>query len=214
MEVARCRVNSWRCRRDGKLRAASTWSLCLLRGRVRAADTGDDRVIMPWHGLALLSLSLLLCHPKAEAAHLVIIDELNSGLLERCLNPDQCQNIAGNWPMAFFYALNRGRPDPGGLRLILLIGSRHQKKRLPLRPKSSHPLNSGQSIKLPLASPARSPPAHRSARLAHIPSVVRAAHFCVSSVSIACALDARSLVRAQDVSALIETHCCGRCCRC
>ena len=32
------------------------------------------------------------------------------------LEPDQCRNIAGNWPMAFFYALNRGRPDPGGLR--------------------------------------------------------------------------------------------------
>jgi len=62
------------------------------------------------------SLSLPLCHPKAEAAHLVIIDELNSGLFERCLDPDQCRNIAGNWPMAFFYALNRGRPDPGGLR--------------------------------------------------------------------------------------------------
>jgi hypothetical protein len=64
----------------------------------------------------LSSLSLLLCHPKAETAHLVIINELNSGLFERCLDPDQCRNIAGNWLMTFFYALNRGRPHTGGLR--------------------------------------------------------------------------------------------------
>jgi len=66
------------------------------------------------------SLSFLLCHPQPETAHLVIIDELNSGLFERCLDPDQCGNIAGNWPITFFYALNRGRPDPGGLRQVLL----------------------------------------------------------------------------------------------
>ena len=35
------------------------------------------------------SLSLLLCHPKAEAARLVVIDELDSGLFERCLNFEQ-----------------------------------------------------------------------------------------------------------------------------
>jgi hypothetical protein len=34
------------------------------------------------------SLSLLLCHPKAETARRVIIDELNSGLFERCLDPE------------------------------------------------------------------------------------------------------------------------------
>lgn len=64
----------------------------------------------------LSSPSLCLCHPKSETALLVIIEELNSGLFERCLDADQCRNIASNWPMAFFYALNRGRPDPGGLR--------------------------------------------------------------------------------------------------
>jgi hypothetical protein len=35
------------------------------------------------------SLSLLLCQPKSEAAHLVIIDELNPSLFERCLNFEQ-----------------------------------------------------------------------------------------------------------------------------
>jgi hypothetical protein len=35
----------------------------------------------------LSSLSLLFCHPKAETAHLIIIDKLNSSLFERCLEP-------------------------------------------------------------------------------------------------------------------------------
>jgi NAD(P)-dependent dehydrogenase (short-subunit alcohol dehydrogenase family) len=35
------------------------------------------------------SLSFLLCHPKAEAAELVVINELDSGLLECRLNSDQ-----------------------------------------------------------------------------------------------------------------------------
>jgi hypothetical protein len=35
------------------------------------------------------SLSLFLCHPKAEAARLVVIDELDSGLFERRLNFEQ-----------------------------------------------------------------------------------------------------------------------------
>src|SRR2546430_14521486 len=35
------------------------------------------------------SLSLLLCQAKAEAAVLIIIDELNSGLFERPLNFEQ-----------------------------------------------------------------------------------------------------------------------------
>jgi hypothetical protein len=34
------------------------------------------------------SSPLLLCHPKSEAARLVVIDELNSRLFERCLNPN------------------------------------------------------------------------------------------------------------------------------
>jgi hypothetical protein len=62
------------------------------------------------------SLSHLLCHPQAETAHLVIRDELNSCLFERYLDSNQRRNIACNWPMAFFDALNRGRPDSGGLR--------------------------------------------------------------------------------------------------
>jgi hypothetical protein len=35
------------------------------------------------------SLSLLLCQPKPETARLVIFDELNSSLFERCLDFDQ-----------------------------------------------------------------------------------------------------------------------------
>jgi hypothetical protein len=59
----------------------------------------------------LSSLSLLLCHSKAETARIVLFDELNSGLFERCLDPDHCRNIAGDWAMTFFDALNRGRSD-------------------------------------------------------------------------------------------------------
>jgi hypothetical protein len=36
--------------------------------------------------LAEVTASLLLRHPKPEAARLIIIDELNSRLFERCLN--------------------------------------------------------------------------------------------------------------------------------
>jgi len=39
-------------------------------------------------------LSLFLCHPKPEAARLVIVDELNSSLFERCLDLEQSRNIA------------------------------------------------------------------------------------------------------------------------
>jgi hypothetical protein len=42
------------------------------------------------------------CHPKAEATHLVIIYELNSGLFEDYLDPDQRRNIAGDFPDGFF----------------------------------------------------------------------------------------------------------------
>jgi hypothetical protein len=35
------------------------------------------------------SLSFLFCHPKPETARLVLIDELNAGLFERCLNFQQ-----------------------------------------------------------------------------------------------------------------------------
>jgi hypothetical protein len=35
------------------------------------------------------SLSFLLCHPNAEAAQLVIIDKLDSGVFECRLNLDQ-----------------------------------------------------------------------------------------------------------------------------
>jgi hypothetical protein len=71
----------------------------------------------PFVNPRLLSpLSLLLRHSKAEPADLVILNELNSGMFERYLDPDQCRNIAGDWATAFFDPLNRGRPDPGGFR--------------------------------------------------------------------------------------------------
>jgi hypothetical protein len=55
-----------------------------------------------------LSFSLFLCQAKAEAAVLVIIDELDSGFFERCLDPNHCRNIACDCLTAFFYPLNRG----------------------------------------------------------------------------------------------------------
>jgi hypothetical protein len=56
--------------------------------------TADARLVLPllseWPthrgSKQLSSLSFLLCHPKPKAARLVIIDELNSGLLEGRLN--------------------------------------------------------------------------------------------------------------------------------
>jgi len=35
------------------------------------------------------ALSLPLCHPNSEAAGLVVIEEMDSGLFERRLNPQQ-----------------------------------------------------------------------------------------------------------------------------
>jgi hypothetical protein len=49
------------------------------------------------------SLSFLFCHPKPETARLVLINELNAGLFERCLNFQQSRNIAHKWS---FLALN------------------------------------------------------------------------------------------------------------
>jgi hypothetical protein len=47
-------------------------------------------------------LSFPLCHAKAEAAQLVIIDELDSGLFERCLDPNHCRNIASHCLVTFY----------------------------------------------------------------------------------------------------------------
>ena len=61
------------------------------------------------------SFALLLCQAQAVSPVLVIIDELDSGLFERCLDPDQYRNTACDCLTAFFYPLNIDRPHPGGL---------------------------------------------------------------------------------------------------
>jgi hypothetical protein len=50
------------------------------------------------------SLSFLLCHPNAEAAQLVIIDKLDSGVFECRLNLDQSWNVARERPFLAFNA--------------------------------------------------------------------------------------------------------------
>jgi hypothetical protein len=55
--------------------------------------------------------SFALLEAKPVSPVLVIIDELNSSLFERCLDPDQCRNIACDCLTAFFYS----SPHPEGL---------------------------------------------------------------------------------------------------
>ena len=52
------------------------------------ADSGEQNILVDTNGLTS-SLSFLLCHPNAEAAQLVIVDELDSGVFECRLNFDQ-----------------------------------------------------------------------------------------------------------------------------
>jgi hypothetical protein len=59
---------------------------------------------------------LIFCHPNTEAACLVFLGEQNPSVLKGCAEPDQCRNVAGDWVLAFFDALNRGRADSGGFR--------------------------------------------------------------------------------------------------
>ena len=49
---------------------------------------GYRAILVETNGLTS-SLSFLLCHPNAEAAQLVIVDELDSGVFECRLNFDQ-----------------------------------------------------------------------------------------------------------------------------
>ena len=48
----------------------------------------EQNILVETNGLTS-SLSFLLCHPNAEAAQLVIVDELDSGVFECRLNFDQ-----------------------------------------------------------------------------------------------------------------------------
>ena len=48
----------------------------------------EQNILVETHRLTS-SLSCLLCHPNAEAAQLVIVDELDSGVFECGLNFDQ-----------------------------------------------------------------------------------------------------------------------------
>ena len=49
---------------------------------------GEQNILVETHRLTS-SLSCLLCHPNAEAAQLVIVDELDSSVFECGLNFDQ-----------------------------------------------------------------------------------------------------------------------------
>jgi len=53
-----------------------------------ALEDIEQNILVETNGL-LSSLSFLLCHPNAEAAQLVIVDELDSGVFECRLNFDQ-----------------------------------------------------------------------------------------------------------------------------
>jgi hypothetical protein len=56
-----------------------------------------------------------LSQPKADTSRLIIVDEQNSGIFERCLNSHYCRNVTRYRPITLLNALNRGGPDPRGL---------------------------------------------------------------------------------------------------
>jgi hypothetical protein len=62
--------------------------LVLLPRLLLAFEDIEQNILVETNGLTS-SLSFLLCHPNAEAAQLVIVDELDSGVFECRLNFDQ-----------------------------------------------------------------------------------------------------------------------------
>jgi hypothetical protein len=73
--------------------AESQWTsaeapIVLLPRLLLAFEDIEQNILVETNGLTS-SLSFLLCHPNAEAAQLVIVDELDSGVFECRLNFDQ-----------------------------------------------------------------------------------------------------------------------------
>ena len=62
--------------------------IVLLPRLLLAFEDIEQNILVETNGLTS-SLSFLLCHPNAEAAQLVIVDELDSGVFECRLNFDQ-----------------------------------------------------------------------------------------------------------------------------
>ena len=62
--------------------------IVLLPRLLLAFEDIEQNILVETNGLTS-SLSCLLCHPNAEAAQLVIVDELDSGVFECRLNFDQ-----------------------------------------------------------------------------------------------------------------------------
>jgi len=62
--------------------------IVFLRQLLLAFEDIEQNILIETNGLTS-SLSFLLCHPNAEAAQLVIVDELDSGVFECRLNFDQ-----------------------------------------------------------------------------------------------------------------------------
>jgi hypothetical protein len=102
-------------------RIASDWRARAVSDMAAWTDGRSLRSQAPCrhHVAALLSPSspaLISCHPNAEATRIIIINEYNSGVLEGCLDPYQCRNVAGDRLLAFFDALNRGCANSRGFR--------------------------------------------------------------------------------------------------
>jgi hypothetical protein len=68
-------------------------------------------------GGGLPETCVIVCASSSEGRipALVIIDELNSSLFERCLDPDQCRNIACDCLTAFFLSVEWWPSPPRGL---------------------------------------------------------------------------------------------------
>jgi hypothetical protein len=56
----------------------------------------------------------LLSQPKADTSRLIVVDEQNSSIFERCLNSHYCRNVTRYRPITLLNG-NRGGPDPRGL---------------------------------------------------------------------------------------------------
>jgi hypothetical protein len=85
---------TWAPRRDGVNTRRIIFVTCLASafegapGPPPFSSMKGRRTWRAVHELRLRSSpSLLLCHPKPETARLVILDELNSSLFKRCLDP-------------------------------------------------------------------------------------------------------------------------------
>jgi hypothetical protein len=91
----------------------------LLPRLLLAFEDIEQNILVETNGLTS-SLSFLLCHPNAEAAQLVIVDELDSGVFECRLNFDQSWNVARERPFLAFNTPNGCNANFSRLGNILL----------------------------------------------------------------------------------------------